>query len=141
MFPGCTGICRRGGDGPYEGVARFYAPDVRVQEFPNRIAPQGRIRRGGKLQAAYELGKQILKSPSYGVQRIVECGDGVAVELEWRGVLAVAVGPLAAGSEMKAFVAMFLKVRDEKIVEQRNYDGYAAEEKWVVSSTMERSAT
>ena len=101
--------------GPYEAVAQFYAPGVRVQEFPNRIVPQGRIRRGSELQAAYEQGKQILRSQSYRVQRIVECGDEVAVELEWRAVLAVALGHLAAGSEMKAFVAMFLKFRDGKM--------------------------
>jgi ketosteroid isomerase-like protein len=37
------------------------------------------------------------------------------VELEWSGILAVAVMGLAAGSEMKAFVAMFLTFRDGKI--------------------------
>lgn len=31
---------------------------------------------------------------------------------------------LAAGSEMKAFVAMFLTFRDGKIVSQRNYGRY-----------------
>jgi len=31
---------------------------------------------------------------------------------------------LPAGSEMKAFVAMFLTFRDGKIISQRNYDCY-----------------
>lgn len=48
----------------------------------------------------------------------------MAVELEWTGVLAMPVMQLAVGSEMKAFVAMFLRFREEKIVEQRNYDCY-----------------
>jgi ketosteroid isomerase-like protein len=55
---------------------------------------------------------------------IVEAGDEVAVELEWSGILAVPVMNLPAGSEMKAFVAMFLTFRDGKIVSQRNYDCY-----------------
>jgi ketosteroid isomerase-like protein len=58
------------------------------------------------------------------VQRIVEFGDEVAVELEWTGILSVPVMKLPAGSEMKGFVAMFLTFRDGKIVSQRNYDGY-----------------
>lgn len=48
----------------------------------------------------------------------------MAVELQWSGILAVGVMGLAAGSEMKAFVAMFLTFRNGKIVSQRNYDCY-----------------
>ncbi|HEY1467792.1 MAG TPA: nuclear transport factor 2 family protein [Candidatus Acidoferrum sp.] len=110
--------------GTPETVADFFAPDVVFQEFPNRIVPQGRISRFSDLGAAYELGRKILQSQSYNVQRIVESGDEVAVELEWNGILAVPVMNLSAGSEMKAFVAMFLTFRDGKIVSQRNYDCY-----------------
>jgi ketosteroid isomerase-like protein len=58
------------------------------------------------------------------VQRLVESGDEVAVELEWTGVLAVPVMNLPAGSEMKAFVAIFLTFRDGRIASQRNCDCY-----------------
>jgi ketosteroid isomerase-like protein len=107
-----------------EDVAEYFSPDVVFQEFPNRIAPQGRVRRAAELQAAYKQGQQLLRSQNYAVQRIVEDGDEVAVELEWTGVLAIPVMNLPAGSEMKAFVAMFLTFRDGKIVSQRNYDCY-----------------
>jgi ketosteroid isomerase-like protein len=50
------------------------------------------------------------------VQRILEAGDEVGVELEWTGILAVSVMNLPAASEMKAFVAMFLTFRNGKIV-------------------------
>ena len=110
--------------GPLEDVAAFFGPDVVFQEFPNRIAPQGRIRRAGDLSAAYRKGKQLLRSQTYAVQRIIEAGDEVAVELEWTGLLAIPVMNLPAGSEMKAFVAMFLTFREGKIVSQRNYDCY-----------------
>ena len=108
-----------------ETVADFFAPDVVFQEFPNRIAPQGRVRRFADLGAAYGQGRKILQSQAYNVQRIVEAGDEVAVELEWHGILAVPVMNLPAESEMKAFVAMFLTFRDGKIVSQRNYDCYS----------------
>jgi len=110
--------------GAPESVASFFAPDAIFQEFPNRIAPQGRIRRFADLGAAYEQGRKIIQSQTYQVQRIIEDGDEVAVELEWRGILAVPVMNLPAGSEMKAFVAMFLTFRDGRIISQRNYDCY-----------------
>lgn len=110
--------------GSPDDVAAFYGPDVVFQEFPNRIAPQGRVRRATDLRAAYEQGRQLLKSQTYTVQRIIESGDEMAVELEWVGILAIPVLNLPAGSEMKAFVAMFLTFRDGKIISQRNYDCY-----------------
>jgi hypothetical protein len=45
--------------------------------------------------------------------------------LEWSGILAVPVMNLPAGSEMKAFVALFLTFRDGRIASQRNYNCYA----------------
>lgn len=110
--------------GPYETVADFYTADVTIQEFPNRIAPHGRVGRLGDARAAYERGREILKSQTYRVQRILEAGDELAVELEWTGILAVPVMSLPTGSEIKAFVAMFLTFRDGKIAAQRNYDCY-----------------
>jgi len=110
--------------GSFDDVANFFSPDIVFQEFPNRIAPQGRVRRAADLRAAYEQGRQLLRPQTYTVQRIVEAGDEIAVELEWVGTLAIPVMNLPAGSEMKAFVAMFLTFRDGKIISQRNYDCY-----------------
>jgi ketosteroid isomerase-like protein len=62
-----------------------------------------------------------MQSQTYGVQRVIESGNEVAIELEWT---AVPVVNLPAGSSMKAFVAMFLTFRDGKIASQRNYDCY-----------------
>lgn len=110
--------------GPFESVAGLCTSDVTVQVFPNRVAPHGHVRRGGDLRTAYEQGRKFMKSQRYDVKNIVEAGDQVAVEVEWTGVLAVPVMNLPAGSEMKAFFAMFLTFRDGKIAVQRNYDCY-----------------
>ena len=112
--------------GAPENVARFCSDEIEFHEYPNRIAPNGRVRRRADLQAAYAQGQKLLSSQRYEVRRVVENGDEVAVELEWTGVLAVPVAAmnLPAGHEMKAFVAMFLTFRDGKIVSQRNYDCY-----------------
>jgi ketosteroid isomerase-like protein len=107
-----------------EKVIDFFAPDVVIQEYPNRIAPQGRVRRAADLRAAYEQGRKILQSQTYTVQRVVEAGDEVAIELEWTGIFVIPVMGLPPGREMKAFVAMFLTFRNGRIVSQRNYDCY-----------------
>ena len=65
-----------------------------------------------------------MKAQTYRVQNILEAEEQVAVEVEWTGILAMPVMNLPAGSEMKAFFAMFLSFRDGKIAEQRNYDCY-----------------
>jgi len=114
-------VAAMGSSGP---VDEFFSPNVIIQEFPNRIAPEGRLRRGEELRAAYEQGRKMLQSQRYTVKRAIEAGDELAVELEWSGVLAVPVMNLPAGSEMKAYVAMFLTFRDGKIISQRNYDCY-----------------
>jgi ketosteroid isomerase-like protein len=110
--------------GSFEKIAVFYTPDVVIQEFPNKIAPQGRVRGAADLRAAYEHGRHILQSQTYKIQRILEAADQVAIELEWSGVLTVPVMNWPAGSEMKACVAMFLTFRDGKIASQRTYDCY-----------------
>jgi ketosteroid isomerase-like protein len=46
----------------------------------------------------------------------------MAIEVQWTGTLAVALGTLPAGGEMRARFAMFLELRDGKIARQRNYD-------------------
>ena len=58
------------------------------------------------------------------IVRVLDSGDDVVAELEWSGTLAVPVMDLPAGSEIKAFVAMFITFRDGKIISQRNYDCY-----------------
>ena len=79
----------------------------------------------GLVRAAYQQGCKILQSQIYAAHRILEAGDEIVAELEWTGILAVPVMNLPAGSEMRAFVAMFLTFRNGKIVSQRNYDCYS----------------
>ena len=112
--------------GPPENGSRFYSADLEFHEFPNRIVPYGRVRRRADLQAAYGQAQKLLRSQRYDVRRVVENGDEVAVELEWTGVLAMAVPAmnLSEGHEMKVYVAMFLTFRDGQIASQRNYDYY-----------------
>ena len=42
--------------------------------------------------------------------------------MQWTGTLAVPVGALPVGGQMRARFAQFYELRDGKIVAQRNYD-------------------
>ena len=46
----------------------------------------------------------------------------VAMEAEWTGVLAVELGSLPQGAEMRAHFAMFFDIEDGLIRTQRNHD-------------------
>lgn len=103
-------------------LARFFAPDVVHEEFPNRLSPNGR-RNGlaGMLEGA-EKGQKILAKQHYEILHELEMGNHVALEVIWTGTMTVPVGTLAAGQDMRAHFAMFLEFREGKIAAQRNYD-------------------
>ena len=44
-------------------------------------SPPGRVRHAADLHATYEPGRKILQSQTYAVQRMVESGDEIAIEL------------------------------------------------------------
>lgn len=105
-----------------DALSRFFSPDVVHEEFPNRLSPNGR-RNGlaGMLEGA-EKGQKILSKQHYEIQRELEMGNRAALEVIWTGTMAVSVGSLTAGQEMRAHSAVFLDFHDGKITSQRNYD-------------------
>jgi len=107
-----------------DDVANFFSPDVIVTEFPNRFAPNGATRDLENLRAASERGKKVMQRQRYDIVSMTAQGDRVAIELDWTGTLAVPVGSLPAGGDMRAHVAIVLDFRDGKIVAQRHYDCY-----------------
>lgn len=67
-------------------------------------------------------GGRVLRSQRYEVLTAIADGDEVALEVLWVGILAVAIGSLAEGDEMRAHFGVFLTFRDGLIARQRNYD-------------------
>ncbi len=49
-------------------------------------------------------------------------GSHAAVEAIWTGTLAIPLGSLPAGGQMRARFGVFLEFRDGQIIRQRNYD-------------------
>ncbi|HKB34942.1 MAG TPA: nuclear transport factor 2 family protein, partial [Gemmataceae bacterium] len=74
------------------------------------------------LLEAGERGKKAMRSQRYEILGAVAGGDTVALEVRWTGTLAVPLGSLPAGGEMRARFAMFFEFKGGKIWRVRNYD-------------------
>ena len=107
-----------------DDVTKFFWPDAIVTEFPNRFTPNGATRDLENVRAASERGQKVMQRQRYDIVSMTAEGDRVAIELDWTGTLAVPVGSLPAGGDMRAHVAIVLDFRDGKIAAQRHYDCY-----------------
>jgi predicted ester cyclase len=84
----------------------------------------GNVRDLAGMCAAAEAGRTSLSSQSFEVVNGVAVGDQVALKVLWTGTIAVPLGGLPAGHTVRAHIAAFLELRDEKIIAQRNHDCY-----------------
>jgi len=105
-------------------VGEFLNDEIVAQEFPNRLVATGQTRDRAEMLAGVERGRELMQSQCYDVLSAMAVGESVALEVAWSGTLAVPFGPLAAGSTLRARVAIFLEFQDGRIIAQRNYDCY-----------------
>jgi ketosteroid isomerase-like protein len=105
-----------------EALGHFFNADYRMTELPNRLNPNGRESGLANAIERSKQGKTVLRSQRYEIVSSLAQGNRVAFEVQWSGVLAIPLGTLTPASEMKAYFAMFLELRDGKISLQRNYD-------------------
>jgi ketosteroid isomerase-like protein len=105
-----------------DDLARFYDPDVIQEEFPNRLVPTGARRNLSALLEGALRGQKVMLKQRFELLDAVEAGDNVALEVQWTGQVAIPLGTLAPGGEMRARFALFLELRGGKIFRQRNYD-------------------
>jgi ketosteroid isomerase-like protein len=103
-------------------LADFFSPDVVQEEFPNRLVPSGAKRDLAAMFDGCERGKKVMSRQRYEIKNALASENLVALEVLWTGTLAIPLGSLPAGGQMRAHFAMFLEFRDGKIVAQRNYD-------------------
>ncbi|CAF1559495.1 unnamed protein product [Didymodactylos carnosus] len=102
---------------------QFYAIHVEQTEYPNRLVPNGITRDLTALKEASLKGQKVLTSQTYDIQRSYVSGNTVIIEAIWTGTLAVPVGQIPIGGQMKAWFAQFYEFDEVgKIVRQRNYD-------------------
>jgi predicted ester cyclase len=105
-----------------DALARFFTPDVVIQEMPNRVAPNGSTSDLAKALQGAERGKQLFLRQTYAITNMVSEGEQVALEMDWIGVTAVPIQSLPPGSEIRDHVAVFLRFRTGRIARQHVYD-------------------
>jgi len=105
-----------------ESLGRFFNKNAVQIELPNKLNPIGGKSDLETIKRRSEEGKNLLTRQTYTIKNEIIDGDRIAVEAEWTGILAVPLGELAAGYEMKAHFAMFFKFENGRIAVQRNYD-------------------
>ena len=110
------------GDAAVETVLEFFHAAAEVHEFPNRLVPTGGIHDRDAIRRGIIRGRSAVERQSYEVKADYVCGDIVVLEVLWIGRLAVPLGTIAVGEELKAHFALFLEFRDGLIWRQRNYD-------------------
>jgi ketosteroid isomerase-like protein len=105
-----------------DALRRFFTEDVQQVEMPNQLNSRGQQSDLEQILQRSRQGLKVLQRQQYEIVSEIAQDDRVAVEARWSGVLAITLGTLAAGTEMKASFAMFFRFRDGRIALQRNYD-------------------
>lgn len=101
---------------------KFYHPDAKQIEFPNALTKQCTTRNLQELKTAAEKGAKVLTKEKYEVKNLISTADIVVLECIWRGKLAIPIGDIEAGGQMKAYFAQIFEFKEGKIFRQRNYD-------------------
>ena len=103
-------------------IASFYTADIIQDEFPNRFVPKGIRRDLNAIVEASKRGKGVMASQTLEIVNTVSSGNTVVVEARWTGTTAIDLGPIPAGTVMRARFAQFYEFREGRIAVMRNYD-------------------
>jgi ketosteroid isomerase-like protein len=106
----------------FDELSNFYHPNIEQIEFPNAITKQTASRNLQDLKDAAARGQKVLQKEKYDIVKSYTIGNTVIIEAVWTGTLAIPLGNIPIGGEMKAYFAQFYEFQDGKIIKQRNYD-------------------
>jgi hypothetical protein len=105
-----------------ESFSKFYTDDALQIDFPNLMVPNGLTQAVSELQYSTTKSKGVLSSQKVDILRYFEVGNTLIVEASWTGTLALPIGQIPIGGQMKASFARFYEFENGKIRRQRNYD-------------------
>ena len=105
-----------------DDLAAFYHPDVRQQEFPNRLIPSGIQRELDEILRGAESGARLMERQIYDIHTVTELGDRIILEYTWTGYPRTPVGTVRAGEAMRARICQVIEFEDGLNIRQRNYD-------------------
>jgi ketosteroid isomerase-like protein len=109
-----------------DALARFFTDDVVQEEFPNRLMPAGATRNLAAILEGAQRGQLVMRKQEFQIHNVVSSDSTVIVELTWLGTLAIAIGALTPGGQMRARFCIVLELKDGRIHRQRNYDCFDA---------------
>lgn len=107
-----------------EEFAGVLHPDIKHEEYPNLLMKNGSKRDYATMVVGPQQGRKILSENRYAIQNAFASGDWVTIELIWTGTLAIPLGTMPVGYEMKAHIATILQFKDGMIITQHQYDCY-----------------
>jgi hypothetical protein len=105
-----------------DDLLQFYHPDVKQIDFPNTVTRNRKVSTLKDIREAIEQSKKMLQKEEYEVLNSWSFENTVIIEAIWTGTLAVPMGNIPAGGQMKAYFAQFYEFKEGKIFKQRNYD-------------------
>ena len=109
---------------PAETIAGFWHPDAEQVELPSLLRPLGHRRPLAEMLEGYAAGQDLLATQEYDVVSVVDDGERLVLQLRWTATTAIDAGPLPAGTDLVAHVAVFYEFRDGLICRQTSYDCY-----------------
>ena len=104
-----------------EDLKPLFDEQIVWREMPNKFAPMGRTSDFATATASFQKGRAFLPRQTYTIRYAIASGDTVAMEISWTGEVAQEIGPFAAGTQLKAELATFIRFLDGKIVSQTDY--------------------
>lgn len=107
-----------------EEFAEVLSPAIQHEEYPNLLLKNGSKRDYNAMIHGPQQGRKILRENRYEIVNAFASGDWVTLEVVWTGILAIPLGTMAPGYEMKAYIATILQIKDGLIVTQHQYDCY-----------------
>lgn len=109
---------------PPEVLSTMVTSDFEQSEMPNPFNKHGVVRTLPDVRESMRRGKAIIAEQRFEIERQVEAGNTVLLEMLWTGSLAVEVGRHPPGTQLRARIAQVYELRDDRIARVRTYDCY-----------------
>lgn len=109
-------------DGDVDVLRSVLHPDVVQLEYPNQLSRQGSRRDLKGLMEGFHAGKRVVTKQRYEIKNSIIDGEKLALEVTWTATMTVPVLGKPAGEELRAYFAVFITLKDDRVIRQVNYD-------------------
>jgi len=97
-------------------------PEVVQTEYPNSLNRSIQRRSFSEIIDNLRLGRELLRDPSFEVQRTTSCTDGsIVVEGVWQATVVSDMRGLLRGQRLASHLCLIFEFKDGKIYRQRRY--------------------